>query len=171
MSAPALWTRHRTLARAIARDWSIPGWERQDVEQEAMVALWEAARAWRPDGGASFPAFARQVISRRLTDALRAEQRWKRRPLNESLRVVENVDDGSLESIVETLPHWHQVADVAEDRESLRAVVRIIRDGLTDFERHCVVGIATGVPYVELGPKKRVDNAASRARRKLKAAA
>jgi hypothetical protein len=42
---PALWTKHRHIARIEASEWHLPGSERQDVEQEALIALWQAARA------------------------------------------------------------------------------------------------------------------------------
>ena len=39
---PALWTKHQALARSIANEWFIPGSDRDDVRQEAQIALWVA---------------------------------------------------------------------------------------------------------------------------------
>lgn len=77
MSVPALWTQHRPIARGIARDYRIPGLEQQDVAQEALIALWVAARGFDPEKGA-FPPFARTVIHRHLGTLLRAALREKR---------------------------------------------------------------------------------------------
>ena len=76
-SVPARWTKHRPIAYAIAAEYRIPGLERQDVDQEACVALWLASRAYDRSKG-SFPAFARLVIHRRLTDLVREATRQKR---------------------------------------------------------------------------------------------
>ena len=48
-----------------------------DVRQEALIALWEAARA-HDKTKAPFPPFARLVIKRRLRDRLQAATRQKR---------------------------------------------------------------------------------------------
>lgn len=39
-----MWEKHRSLATGIARSFYVPGAERQDVEQEALIGLWDAAR-------------------------------------------------------------------------------------------------------------------------------
>ena len=74
---PALWTKNRTIALAIATEWRIPGMDPDDVRQEALVALWEAARAHDKTKG-PFPPFARLVVKRRLRDRLQAATRQKR---------------------------------------------------------------------------------------------
>lgn len=77
MTVPALWTKHRPIALAISTEWYIPGLDADDVRQEALIALWEAARCHDRDKG-PFPAFARLVIGRRLSDLLQAATRQKR---------------------------------------------------------------------------------------------
>lgn len=73
-AAPALFSRHQRLAYAIARDYFLPGAEADDVRQEALLALWEAARAHDPDKG-PFKPFARLVITRRLLDRIKTNAR------------------------------------------------------------------------------------------------
>jgi DNA-directed RNA polymerase specialized sigma24 family protein len=75
--APQLWTKHRGIALGIAPEWRIPGMDPDDVRQEALVALWEAARDHDKAKG-PFPPFARLVIKRRLRDRLQAATRQKR---------------------------------------------------------------------------------------------
>lgn len=77
MTVPALWTKHRPIALAIAPEWRIPGLEPDDVRQEALIALWEAARCHDQAKG-PFPPFARLVIGRRMRDLLQAATRQKR---------------------------------------------------------------------------------------------
>ena len=154
MSAQALWLKHRPLAVSIARDFYLPGSELQDVEQEATIALLDAARTYEPERGA-FKAWARLVIERRLTSCLRAATRNKQVVLTAAVREID-------------LPHLHQVADISDGREEIRELLeRIAR--LPDFQRRCVVGIASGLSYPEIDPDvKRVDNALMRARRTLR---
>lgn len=77
MTAAQRWTKHRPIALAIAREWRIPGMDLDDVRQEALVALWEAGKAYDQTKGA-FPSFARLVIKRRMRDRLQAATRMKR---------------------------------------------------------------------------------------------
>lgn len=151
----------------IAREYFLPGAEQQDVEQEAMIGLWMAARDYQEDAG-TFKQFANLVIRRRLDSCLRHATRHKNMVLNDSARVLVN-EDGDISTIVNELPCLHHVTDAAEDRERLRLVLVAIDTQLTDFERHCVLGIAQGRDYLELGSYKRVDNALMRARKKLRA--
>jgi RNA polymerase sigma factor (sigma-70 family) len=77
MTIGALWTRNRPVELGIARDYRIPGLDPDDIRQEALVALWEACRAYDNTKG-KLPTFARTVIHRRLTDLLRAATTAKR---------------------------------------------------------------------------------------------
>jgi DNA-directed RNA polymerase specialized sigma24 family protein len=77
VTKPALWTKHRSIALAIAPEWRIPGLDQDDVRQEALIALWEACGSHDKTKG-PFPAFARLVIKRRLRDLLQAATRQKR---------------------------------------------------------------------------------------------
>lgn len=77
MNVPALWTKNRGIALGIAPEWRIPGLDPDDVRQEALIALWEAARCHDREKG-PFPPFARLVIQRRLRDLLQAATRQKR---------------------------------------------------------------------------------------------
>lgn len=54
------------LAIKIARDWfHVPGYDRDDLKQEALWALWEAARYYKPERGA-FHIYAGVAIRQRL---------------------------------------------------------------------------------------------------------
>ena len=43
---PARWTKHRPIALGLAREYRVPGMDPDDVHQEALIALWEACRAY-----------------------------------------------------------------------------------------------------------------------------
>lgn len=78
VGTPALWTKHRGIAHAIAAGYRIPGADHQDVVQEALIALWEACRCHDPAKG-PFPPFARLVINRRLCNAVKIAGRKRKR--------------------------------------------------------------------------------------------
>jgi len=166
LSAIQRWSESRSLACGVARDFFIPGSDHDDVVQEALIALWVAARDYEPGHGTSFSSFATMVIKRRLSSCVMAATRQKHLALNSALRTTVT-EDGKIEAIVDTLPHLHQVVDIAESREQLAAVIAAIRE-LPDFQRHCVIGIAEGKEYREIGPPKKVDNALTKARGKLR---
>lgn len=143
VSAPALWTKHRPLASAVASGYRISGLDRDDTRQEALIALWIAARSHDPAVG-HFPPYARTLIHRRLTDLLRTATREKRRAV-----IVELVD-------VEQSEHG---------REQLRAIVALLPT-LTVLERQAVAAQLDGSYR---SADRRLENALQAARRKLRA--
>ena len=138
---PALWTKHRPIAYKAVGEFRIPGMERQDVEQEALVALWEACRRWDPERG-KFPPFAKAVIRNTLIDLLR---RTSCRPVEVPLEVDVRVEPetGQLRMVLEAL------------------------DTLSQRERQAVADHLNGQPSKL---SKAHDSALDRARLKLRAA-
>lgn len=143
-AAPALYQRHHKLAAQFARDFWVPGMEREDVRQEARLALWEACRSHDPTKG-KFPPFARVVIRNHLTDLLRVTSKRGNAPVPVPL------------------------TDVAapEAQLSLLAVVDAL-PSLTAAERRAVTDSLNGVPARS---SKAHETALYRARRKLREAA
>lgn len=157
MNTPALFTKHRPIALAIAREWHIPGGNDDDVRQEALIALWEAARNHDPDRG-PFPPHARAVIRSRLRDKLRDSRRHQQLVLTEAVR------DWDAPTNADT----HQRL---EERDHVRHLTQRITQ-LPLFERKCLIGVVfEGRTYKQLGNRKQVDNALQNARRKLRQAA
>lgn len=167
MSTYQLWLKHRRVATLVAREFFIPSFQFEDTEQEAMIALWEAAREFDPEQS-SFPTWARFVIRRRLTECLRMETTKKATVLNKSIRVA--AQDGELATVIDLLPHLHQVSDRCETREEVARLLRGITR-LSDWEQRCVLGIASGLTYRQIGGNpKRIDNTLYKSRAKLRAA-
>lgn len=165
MSVPALWTKHRAVALSVAAEFHVPGSERQDVEQEALIGLWMAARAWTPGGGASFPTFARLVVRRRLATFLQAALRGKQGPLNDSLRLTVREDSGEV-AIVDTLAGGRDPCEVVVLRETLERLAAALAS-LTELERAALAVVVEDGRYAH---DKRLDNAVFRARHKLRTA-
>lgn len=157
---------HRSLPALVGRDYFIAGSDTDDVEQEAFIALWEAARSFRPELGVPFEAFARDVIRRRLADAITRAERLKHRPLSYALRSTTGEDGGPIDPIDLVSSRAPSTEDRVIELEELREIVARIL-GLTTLERRSIVRAING-----LGPADKADdNALWRARRKLRSAA
>jgi RNA polymerase sigma factor (sigma-70 family) len=106
-STGARWTKHRPIALGIAADYRIPGMDPDDVRQEALLALWEAARAYDPEKG-PFTAFARLVIKRRLADQIKAARTQKRSAptveLTDTAAADQQAGRADLQLTLDTLP-------------------------------------------------------------------
>lgn len=152
MTAPALWTKHRPLALMLARDYHLPGSDADDVRQEALIALWEAARTHDPERS-SFPNWARTVIRRHLTDCLRVATSQRAQALTSADRDIES---GATETVEYTVELTHTVRCIV--LASLR---------LSATERAALTRIIDGAPL----EGKADDNLRYRVRKKLRAAA
>lgn len=158
MTPIQLWLKHRPLARKLSHGIFFPGSDQHDVIQEAEIGLWEAARRFNPDQNVKFSTFATHVITNHLKDCVKGATRGKHDVLNAAARDLSR------------LPHLHQVSDQCETKEQIQRLVSAIND-LSEWERHCVIGVASGLSYAEIGEnRRRVDNTLCSARRKLKEA-
>ncbi len=157
----------RNYALAIARDFYFPGADQDDVEQEAMIGLWQAFERWDRDKG-PLGSFVYLVVRRRLIDRLDWHLSRNHLSLTRSARVAAH--DDVLEPIVDYLVD--EKADpelIYGQREHLEELVRIVNEELSAIERRSVIGFANGLKYAEIGPAKQVDNALVRARAKFAA--
>ncbi len=127
------------IVRAVSRRYFWPGATREDVEQEARLALVQA----QPDD----PTLAWVIAERHLVEQVRRETR--RRPQFSELR--------------ETVPARENVVELVEARDRLRSVLGA---RLTDRERYMVGRAIRGET---LNDAKWMDNALYSARRKLAA--
>lgn len=164
-------------ARRVAREFFLPGADHDDVEQEALIGLLDGLRDYRPELG-RLQTFLHTCIRRQLITALKTARRLKHSPLTDSTRDVLTTDDDGQRAL---LP----IVDTLEDPRADPVDILIGRDELAEFmarmetlsplERRAVIGLANGLTYAEIdgGPAgvkpKWVDNALTRARRKLAA--
>lgn len=82
---------HRSMLESVVRKfyWPNAGGDREDLYQEALIALWDAVNNYR-DGRKSFAAFAYLCIQRRLVSVLRKAYRNKRQLNNLSLHLSQS---------------------------------------------------------------------------------
>jgi len=80
--------RHEGLIMSVARRYFVPGGDQEDVRQQAMIGFWKAVRDYAGGAGASFPSFARTCMQRQVITAVKAANRMKHSPLNDSDRIA-----------------------------------------------------------------------------------
>ncbi len=157
----AIITRLLPGIRRVAADSTVPGLEREDAEQEGLIALFRAIESYRPQEEVTFETYAMCCVRNGITDARLRAGRKKHQPLNHSL---------PLEDSAPAIPGPEQQA---VDREQYHATVRILRSGLTPTERRVLLLRLDGGDYRTIARKlnisvKAVDNALTRVRAKLK---
>ena len=150
--------------RAHARRFFLAGGETDDLVQEGMIGLYAAVREYRPEEGKSFKNFAYLLVRRHILDAVKRSARRKNVPLNESVSLFDptlgdRAEEGSPE-------------DMILESEAQREFRRRLMKELSDFEFRVVIMYLEGMSYAEICEAtgkgvKSIDNALSRAKRKL----
>lgn len=169
----ALCTRYRPLTEhmvgkyaASLSDGSVSSADRQELEEEAAIALYHAARFYRAGSHATFGYFARVCIRNRLVSFLRKHKQQMQFCVPDP-----SVEDGSHPG-TEVLT----VGDVGEqvaEQDAFRAMFDRFLSNLTDYECDVFHRYVRGYSYKEIAraldvPLKSVDNAVYRIRVKLK---
>ena len=165
--------RYEPLVQATLRRMMLPARsERDDLAQEARVAVLNAIRAWRPGLGA-FPALAERCIINRLIMTLNYAGRRKHRVLDSALSLNATIaHDDDHRTLLDLLPA--RSAD-PEHCALVYAQLRAIIDGLpklTARERSALQGALNGRTQKDLAGEQHTTPKAvhlneARARRKL----
>ena len=171
-----LMLRYRGLARARARRCFLVGADHDDVVQEAMIGLYLAVRAFDPDRGRSFGAFADVCISRQLVTAIRTATRHKHGPLNDYVSLHHPLADdaGAPRTVGDLLaaPCWTDPAEQLLAAELVGDLQRHVGRVLSDLEVEVLRLHSEGVSYREIAGRlhrgaKSIDNALQRIKRKV----
>ena len=168
--------RYRRFARAKGRGYFLIGGDSDDIEQEALIGLYKAARDFRPEHQASFRAFAELCITRQIITAIKTATRQKHQPLNQyvSISGVRGSDDPGERSVEDLLIRHHgpDPADRVVSDERLGALRASMQELLSALEVDVLRLYVEGKSYQEIGEQlgrhvKSIDNALQRIKRKL----
>lgn len=175
-SLEALIDRYRRFARAKGRGYFLVGGDADDVEQEALIGLYKAARDFRPEHNASFRAFAELCITRHIITAIKTATRQKHQPLNQylSISASRGGDDTNERFVEETLPGPAEADPVNRvvASERLATMRASMAERLSNLEVEVLALYIEGHSYQEIGERlgrhvKSIDNALQRIKRKL----
>lgn len=156
--------RYNWLVRSCARPLFLLGADHEDLIQEGMVGLIKAIRDFDPSRSASFSAFARLCVRRRMLDAIRTAAGDRHAILNSSL----SLDDESQQEFPSDQGNPEQLLIGQETFAE-----RLSHCRFTALERQVLPLYLQGLARREIGdetglPLKTIDNAIQRIRKKLR---
>lgn len=151
-----------SMAEKMMKLFSLPESDRDDLTQEAAIALYNAANSYKDNVNVTFGLYAKVCIKNRL---------------NSYIHRIYNVSsnyDISLSEIEdkESSEHTPEQAVIAND--SLQRLTSLIEKALTDYEYSVFQLYVTGMSYRDVAetlnkPVKSVDNTIHRIKKKIKA--
>jgi len=170
-------TRYRRFARAKARNYFLVGADHDDVEQEALIGLYKAARDFRPEHLASFQAFAELCITRQIITAIKTATRQKHQALNQYVSISggrpgQEDSERNVEELIQVHRHDADPADRVIAAERFAAMRGRMSEVLSGLEVDVLQLYIEGRSYQEIGELldrhvKSIDNALQRIKRKL----
>jgi RNA polymerase sporulation-specific sigma factor len=162
-AAEILVKRYRPLVNKRVRLYFLTGSEKEDLIQEAMIGLYTAIKSYDPKKEVLFRGFADICVTRSVVAAIKRHSRLKHGPLNNSLSFqVVKVESFLCNRNIDPLL-------ILLRRERVQA----INDLLTKLEKEIFKRYLAGFSYHQISislqvPKKVIDNAIQRVRRKIK---
>ena len=163
---PALVARYLTLIRRKACSFrEIFSLEREDLYQEGLLGLFDAANTYAADGRASFETYAGRCISNRIVSAVRRSASRKNSFLNHAVPIEAVADLGAGQA---TDPQA-----LLENRDELDGILQKAHVSLSPFERRALSLYLGGWRRAEIEralgiPARAFDNARARVRKKLR---
>lgn len=167
--------RYRGFARRKASRYFLVGADANDVEQEALIGLFKAARDFRSDREASFRAFAELCITRQIVTAIKAATRHKQQPLNQYVSISAPRPDDEGERSVDKLLGADPASDPADqivNKEGLEKTRKCLTEMLTSLEADVLRLYVEGNSYEDISERlgrhvKSIDNSLQRIKRKV----
>lgn len=162
----------------LAKTYYLPGADKDDLMQEAMLAFMVAVRAFDPAQGQVFKYFADFVVRRRVISAVKTATRLKHLVLNRATSIDAPIY-GALEeegrTLADILPDASQGCAESVIEQELAQKVRdaIVYDaGLTALETRVFMAYLIGLPYKKMAKRlgltlKNCDNALQRCKNKI----
>ena len=138
--------------------------EREDLYQEGLLGLFDAASSYRAGGSASFDTYAGRCINNRIVSAVRRSASRKNSLLNHAIPIEEiagtDVDVASDPQVL------------LENRDEIDHMLETVHVSLSVFERRVLSLYLSGYKRSEVEavgiPVKAFDNAMVRVRKKLR---
>ena len=161
------------LAHTIVADYYAPGFDFDDLLQEARIGAWLGIRNYDSQRNRALDgAWIGMCIRRAVITAVKTATREKHHGQNFAVKMLRDPESGRLEPAVDRFTDGDTVVDVVIRREELSELGSRIRERLTELERGCLTGLVNGEDYGEIAARlgvgcKAVDNALIRTRKKL----
>ena len=162
VACEVLIARFKGTVISLARKYYLQGGEIDDLISEGMIGLYRAAMSYQEEKNATFFTFAYICISRQLYSAIRSSLSNKNIPLNQSQPIYQH----------EELSGGVQPEELFIYKEAEAKLMGKLRECLSSFEYQVLTDYINGLAYQEISvkydcPFKKVDNALSRAKKKV----
>lgn len=164
--------RYSKLAKSISHLYFIPGGEKEDLEQEALIGLHESIMSYDSKYNTPFVAFATLCIKRELITAVKNANRKKHEILNKSSSIDDKGHDLDRSSLLGLLPSEdNNPEDIVLHSENESFFLETLYKSLSPLEKAVLERRMEGHSYssvaIELGRSlKAIDNAVHRIRLK-----
>jgi len=157
--------RYRWLANYLAKKFYAPGEEVQDLEQAALIGVWQAIQIFDPSIS-TWSSLVNSCMRRRIWDLTRIATAQKAQILSDS--ITKKSDDWQDNVIDLTVPSSEEMVVFKEFVKEL-----VFKVPLTKLEKNCLFLSIRGYSYKEISKKlninnKTIDNAITRGKRKVK---
>ncbi len=162
-----LTARYLSLVKAKASRFRSTMLETDDLCQEGLMGLLNAARTYDSAGGASFKTYAGVCITNRMIMACRTAANRKNLPLNNFISLSDH------DTEMDMSDNTTNPETVLIDNESLKLMRQRMEQTLSQMEQRVLMLYLDGCSYSEISAKlgitsKAADNALQRVRLKLK---
>lgn len=152
--------------RALSRRYYLPGGEREDVDQEALLGFALALQEFEPARGVRFQDFAMLKMRNQVLSSVRKATRKKQQVLSEA---------SPLEPELATKNSVSSPEEIVAVRSFLQSLFKRLAGRLSSLEMLVLLNRAEGTGVKRAAallslPEKAVENALFRARKKAKAA-
>jgi len=164
--------KYKSMVKAKTRVYFLLGADSEDLIQEGMIGLYKAIREYKTERNVSFAYFAELCVKNQILTAVKSAARQKHMPLNAyvSLNAHGRADDNESDKIVEK--NVISPEEIYIEKETKASVENLINTALSKLERQILNLYLDGFSYAEIAEQigkdvKAIDNALSRARKKL----
>lgn len=147
---------YASLIRGICRRFYLIGGSKDDLYQEGMIGLLEAAKKFDESRGTigddTFRKFATTCIKRQIMDAIKHANTKKNQPLNNSVPIVRTNDEDEEFEISEI----GMAADPEElfiSKEKQEERLKILEENLSDFEKEVLDCYLDGLAARDIAKK------------------
>ena len=167
--------KYKGLVKNKAKTYYITGADSEDVVQEGMIGLFKAIRSFDVSKQTAFKTFADTCVNSQIISAIKKANRKRHKPLNESVSLNKEVDDGTQDISVGDILQ----ASMDNDPEALLLLQEVVDylktydSGLfSKFEREVWIEKVKGKNCMESAEQldrspKSVDNALQRIKKKI----
>ena len=167
--------KYKSLVKNKAKAYYITGSDNEDVMQEGMIGLFKAIRSYDANKEAAFKTYADTCINSQIITAIKKANRRKHQPLNESISLNCEVNDGDGETTMQDVLEGSGENDpeaMALAREVAESLQEIGNEIFSEFEWKVWSEKLKGRDYNEIAESlrrspKSIDNALQRIKKKI----